>query len=129
MSQQPLNSIIGPPLTVTDTRPDRTKVYNSPKPILDRILIKRIESVAEVDGFVIAEKYREKSRRGEVIAVGDYVVLGQQCHKITDFVDVGDIVVYGEYSAEAQDHTDPTIATTFLVRLADIRTVERLQRG
>lgn len=114
---------------IIDTRPDRTKTYQPAKPILDRILVRRIEAAAEVDGFAIADKYREKSRRGEVVAVGDYVVLGQQCHKITDFVDVGDQVIFGEYSAEAFDHTDPTVATLFLVRIQDIRTVERLNRG
>lgn len=110
---------------VTDTRPDRTKVYQPFKTILDRILVRRLEAAAEADGFVIADKYREKSRRGEVLAIGDWIVLGTQCHKVTDFVNVGDIVTYGEYAAEAFDHTDPTVATQFIVRLQDVRGVER----
>jgi co-chaperonin GroES (HSP10) len=112
---------------ITDLRPDRTKQYSAPKPILDRILVRRINK-ADEDGFAIPDKFREKSRLGEVLAVGDCVVLGGQKYPLTDFVNVGDRVIFGEYTAEAYDHTDPSVATQFIVRVQDCRTIERLVR-
>jgi co-chaperonin GroES (HSP10) len=117
-----------PVTPVVDLRPDRSRTYHKPRPILDRILVRRIESQTETTNFAIPDKYREKSRLGEVIAVGDYVVLGGEKCPVSDFVRVGDRCIYGEYTAESYDSTDPTQATLFLVRLQDIRTVERLVR-
>jgi len=112
---------------ITDLRPDRSRSYETPKPLLDRILVRRINK-AEDDGLMISEKFREKSRTGEIIAVGQGVVLGNQFLPLTDFVNIGDRVVYGEFTAEAYDHTDPTIATIFVVRIQDCRTCEELVR-
>ena len=115
------------PLPVLDLRPDRTKTYLPSQPILDRVLIRKIEK-AEVNEFAIPDKYREKSRLGEVIGVGDCVVLGGQRYPLTEFINIGDRVIFGEYTAEAYDHSDPTLATEFIVRIQDLRTVERLVR-
>jgi co-chaperonin GroES (HSP10) len=118
------------PITpVLDLRPDRTKTYQPFKTILDRILVKRVAAASTADGFEISEKYREKSLWGEVVAVGDFVVLGRECHKITDFVDVGDRVRYGEMTAEPFDQGAGTDQLMWLVRLQDIRGVERLIRS
>ena len=112
------------PITpVLDLRPDRTKTYQPFKTILDRILVRRIETPSTVDGFEVAEKFRQHTNRGEVVAVGDWVVLGGQCHKVTEFVNIGDIVLYGEYTAERQSKDDETL---WIVRLQDVRGVERL---
>jgi co-chaperonin GroES (HSP10) len=112
---------------VTDLRPDRTRQYFAARPMLDRILVRRIN--AENDTvFNVPDKYREKSRLGEVIAVGDCVILGGQRYPLTDFVNVGDRVIFGEYTAEAYDNTDITLATEFIVRIQDCRTIERLVR-
>jgi co-chaperonin GroES (HSP10) len=113
---------------IADLRPDRSRSYESPKPLLDRILVRRIAQADSSDGLMISGKYREKSRLGEVIGVGDGVVLGTSFVALTDLVNVGDRVIYGEFTAEAYDHSDPDIATIFIVRIQDIRTVEKLVR-
>lgn len=111
---------------ITDLRPDRSRSYESPRPLLDRVLVRRIRQIEADGGLAISDKYRERSRLGEVIAIGQGVVLGNQFLPLTDFINVGDKCVYGEYCAEAFDHTDPEIATIFVVRLQDIRTAEKL---
>ena len=88
------------------------------RPILDRILIKRIEADAVTDGFTIPEKYRQHSNLGTVIAVGDGIVLGREWRPITDFVQVGATVLYGEYCAECFEQDGEQF---WIVRLQDIR--------
>ena len=109
-----------PVLPIIDTRPDRTKQYAPAKPILDRILVRRIDAPKAEEGFVVPEKFRQQTNRGEVIAIGDWVAE----HSLTEFVNVGDIVHYGEYTAE-QLKDDPTL---YIVRIQDVRLVERLVR-
>jgi co-chaperonin GroES (HSP10) len=109
---------------VVDLRPDRTKTYHPPKPILDRILVRRLDSPRDSDGFIVPEKYRQQTNRGEVIAIGDGVVLGVEYYPLAHFVNVGDVVHYGEYTAE-QDKFDETL---YIVRIQDVRQVERLVR-
>jgi co-chaperonin GroES (HSP10) len=113
---------------VTDARPDRTivKDYEPFKPLLDRILVKRIDEIVGDDGFIVPEKYRQHSNWGEVIAVGDTVVLGGERIPLTDFVNIGDICRYGEYCAEAYSVDDPSL---FIVRLQDCRGVRRLVKA
>jgi co-chaperonin GroES (HSP10) len=113
-----------PVLPIIDIRPDRTKAYHPAKPILDRILVKRIESPKNSDGFEVPDKYRQQTNQGEVIAVGDCVVLGHERWNVSDFVSVGDVVHYGEYTAE-QLKDDPSL---YIVRIQDVRLVERLVR-
>ena len=109
---------------ITDLRPDRSKSYSAPKPILDRILVRRLAAPKAEDGFVVPEKFRQQTNRGEVVAVGDTVVLGGLNVTIDTFISVGDIVHYGEYTAE-QMKDDPSL---YIVRIQDVRLVERLQR-
>ena len=111
------------------------------RPILDRVLIKRIEPEAAPDGFEVPDKYRQHTNKGVIIAVGDGVVLGQnfvpfveeQPHLGTDeegkskyyrtnFVRVGDTCLYGEYCAEQFEKDGETF---YIVRVQDIRGVER----
>lgn len=107
-------------IPIVDQR-SSTKTYSSPKPILDRILVRRIERAA-THGFVEQEKYKQQSRRGEVIAVGTCVVLGNEVVTLDDFVAVGDIVVFSEFTAEEY----PDWEGVYIVRIQDVRTVERL---
>ena len=104
-------------VTVVDTRPDRSKTYDSPKPILDRLLVRKLEK-GDDTGFVIPAKYREQTRRGLVLAIGDYVVLGKEKLPISDFVNVGDIVFYGEYTAEILDKDDENGINLVLIALS-----------
>ncbi len=92
------------------------------KPILDRILVKRLPVDEPKDGFVVPEKHRQSSNWAEVIAVGDGVMLGHDFVNIRDFVDVGDWVKFGEYTAEAFDVNEPDV---FIVRIQDVRGVRR----
>ena len=97
--------------------------------ILDRLLIRRIESVREADGFGIPDKYREPEAVGTVVCCGQGVVLGGRLLSMDKFIDIGDIVRYGEHTAEKYDITkDPDFpdGEYFIVRLADIRGVRRL---
>lgn len=69
------------------------------EPILDRILVRRINETS--DSLIeIPDQYRQQSRKAEVVAVGQGVVLGQHFRPLTDFVQVGDTVYVGEYNAE-----------------------------
>ena len=83
------------------------------QPILDRVLIKRIEPEPTADGFVVPEKYRQHTNRGLVVSVGEEV----DPHVVWN----GAVVLYGEYTAEqlSLDGED-----YWIVRLADIRGVE-----
>ena len=102
--------------------PERIPADAPLRPLLDRVLIRRIEADAAADGFAIPEKYRQHSNLGVVIALGDGVVLGGQWKPLTDFVSVGSKIIYGEYTAEAYDHNGQTY---WIVRLQDIRGVVR----
>lgn len=84
-----------------DQRASRDVVEYEPfQPILDRIVVRRIESNTDTDGFVVPEKYRQHTNIGEVLAIGTGVVLGMIFHDMDTFVEVGDRVLFGEYTAE-----------------------------
>ncbi len=110
-------------ISVVDTRPDRTKTYDPPKPILDRLLVRRL-ATEEQTGFAIPEKYRQHTNRGVVIAIGDGVILGGDYCRMEDFVNPGDIVKYGEYTSERFGPDDDEL---YIIRLQDVRTVERVR--
>lgn len=110
-------------LPVVDTRPDRSRTYDPPRPILDRLLVRRL-AAEEQTGFAIPEKYRQHTNRGEVVALGDGIVLGQQWFPMEKFIQVGSIVKYGEYTAERYGPDDDEL---FVIRLQDVRTVERVR--
>jgi co-chaperonin GroES (HSP10) len=88
------------------------KQYSPFRPILDRLLIKRIslDKNMEVlsDGslrdkktkFIIPAKYRQHNNTGIVLAAGDFVVMGGVKVPMSDIVRPGDVVIFGEYNAE-----------------------------
>jgi len=88
------------------------------QPILDRVLVRRLKK--ENKSLIqIADKYREQSRRGLVVALGHGVVLGQHFFPLTDFLKVGDQIRFGEYNAEPlDDEGDPDL---LIVRIQDVR--------
>lgn len=102
-------------IPVVDSRPDRSLIreYDPFVPILDRVLVKRLEVAKDSDGFAVPEKYRQSTNKGEVLGVGTRVTS----------VKTGDIVLYGEFTAEKLTGGD----AIFIVREADIRGVERLR--
>lgn len=102
--------------------------YEEFAPLLDRVLVRRIEAEAVVEGtgFVVPERYRQHTNRGEVVAIGQFVVMGNEVIELREFVQPGDIVMYGEYSAERFLKDDDVL---WLVRVQDLRGVSRLKRG
>ena len=88
------------------------KQYEPFKPILDRVLIKRVQKirtwrcwkmalcVTNCTGFIIPAKYRQHSNVGVVLAVGDFVVMGGVKTNLLDIIKPGYRVLFGEYNAE-----------------------------
>lgn len=116
-----------------DLRPDRTKTYAAFKPILDRILVRCIDRTTQ-GFFDIPDKFRQPSKFGEVLAVGDSVVLGRECFPLTNFVNIGDIVRFSEFSAEPLEpdaNSDNRVlpGRDYIIRIQDVRGVESLQHG
>lgn len=99
-----------------------TDTHSPFKPILDRILVRRLPIDEPKDGFSAPEKYRQSNNWAEVIAIGDGIMLGHDFVQLTDFVNVGDWIRYGEYTAEAFSVDDPDL---FIIRLQDCRGVRR----
>ena len=94
------------------------------KCILDRVMVRLLDVDKSKDGeIVVGSKYRQKSNKGEVVSIGDFVVVGRQRIPVRDIVNVGDIVLFGEYNAELfkKDGED-----FYLVRVQDVRGVEKL---
>jgi chaperonin GroES len=86
------------------------------QPLNDRVLLRRYED--EDDRKVqLADSYKQKSNRGEVLAVGDCMVLGNEVRPIP--LKKGDKVVFGEYSAEdiTLDGEDLVLISVFDIRL------------
>lgn len=88
------------------------KNYSPFRPVLDRLLIKRISLDKNMEilsdgslrdkktGFVIPAKYRQHNNTGVVLAAGDFVIMGGVKVPMSEVVKPGDIVVFGEYNAE-----------------------------
>lgn len=99
------------------------------RPILDRILLKLVHEDSPKDGFEVPEKFRQHTNKGEVLAIGDCVVLSGQKFPITDFVNVGDHVLFGEYCAErfASEELSKQFGTEelYIVRIQDVRGTAR----
>lgn len=91
------------------------------KPILDRVIVKRVEEQTDDDSIVISKKYRQHSNKGIVVAVGDFVVLGGERVALSHFIKVGDRVLFGEYNAEKFLKDGEELN---LVRIQDIRGIE-----
>jgi len=68
------------------------------KPLGDKIVIKVIEDTEQTSGGIfIPDSAKEKSQKGEVVAIGAGKVLDSGEREPVD-VKVGDIVLYGKYS-------------------------------
>lgn len=75
------------------------------RPLFDRILIERIETVEEktAGGIIIPDAAKEKAQTGRVIAVGNGRVTTEG-HVIPCQVKVGDMVFFSKYAGtEAGD--------------------------
>lgn len=108
---------------IVDKRsPDTAPEYEEFRTLLDRILVRRLKVDDEVAGFAIPEKFRQHSNWGEVVVVGDGVVLGGELLPLDQFISVGDRVRYGEYTAEQFSTDDESL---WIVRLQDCRGVRR----
>lgn len=90
-------------------------LYEPFQPILDRVLIRRVED-APTSKLGVPDKYRQQTNKGEVIAVGELVKSNLKS---------GDLVLFGEYNAERFVKDGEEL---WNVREADIRGVERLVR-
>lgn len=107
-------------------RPLTRKVEYEPfRPILDRVLIRRVEE-EEKAGLGVPSKYRQQTNRGVVVAIGDFFVMGGLTRDMAFYLKIGDHVLFGEYNAEKFIKDDEEL---WLVRIQDIRGVERLKES
>lgn len=68
------------------------------KPLADKIVIKVIEDTEQTSGGIfIPDSAKEKSQKGEIVAVGQGKTLDSGEREPMD-VKVGDIVLYSKYS-------------------------------
>lgn len=68
------------------------------RPLLDRIVIKVIEDTEQTSGGIfIPDSAKEKSQKGEIVAVGQGKMLENGEREPMD-VKVGEIVLYAKYS-------------------------------
>lgn len=69
------------------------------RPLFDRVVVKPIEEVSKTKaGLYIPDTAKEKSHRGEVIAVGEGKINEGKLNPMT--VKVGDVVLYKEYGGD-----------------------------
>jgi len=95
--------------------------YGKMRPILDRILVKRIPDDPNLElledgsmrdkktGFIVPPAYRQHSNIGVVLAVGDFVVMGGVKTLLSDFVQPGDKVKFGDYNSEVYYLSDAEV--------------------
>jgi co-chaperonin GroES (HSP10) len=88
------------------------KDYTTLKPILDRILVKRVNGDPKEEelsdgstrnkrtGFITPAKWRQHNNIGVVLAIGDFVVMGGVKTSMWDIVRPGDRVTFGDYNSE-----------------------------
>lgn len=69
------------------------------QPIMDRVLVRRIEK-SKTSPIEIPQQYQQQSDEGEVVALGQFVVMGGREYPLDDFLKVGDIVRFSEYNGE-----------------------------
>ena len=68
------------------------------RPLLDRVVIKVIEENEQTSGGIfIPDSAKEKSQKGEVVAVGEGKMLEKGEREPMD-VKVGDVVIFAKYS-------------------------------
>lgn len=79
------------------------------RPLQDRVLVKRVESVSRsAGGIIIPDTAKEKPLEGVVIAVGEGKRLDDGS-RVTPEVKVGDRVLFGKYAGtefkvDGEDH-------------------------
>lgn len=127
------------------------KSYAPAKPILDRILIKRIPDDPNMElledgsmkdkrtGFIIPPQYRQHSNVGVVLAIGEFVVMGGVKTPLSDFIQPGDKVTFGDYNSEVFHMSDERVEKLCdavqlnfesdpeglrIVRVQDVRVIE-----
>ena len=131
----------------------KEKKYSDPVTLLDRILVKRIPEDTEKfevmedgtlrdkdTGFVIPYAYRQHNNIGIVLAVGQFVILGNVRIPMYEVVQVGDRVTFGDYNSEVFRMSEEKIQAMCdavqmnyekddeglrVVRVQDVRVVER----
>jgi len=68
------------------------------KPLHDRLVVRRTEAeTTSAGGIIIPDKSQEKPEQGEVVAVGDGVILDNGERRALE-VKVGDRVLFGKYA-------------------------------
>lgn len=90
------------------------------QPMNDRVLLRPIEEKKE--GLVVTpDAYAEPSYRGEVISVGDGMIIGGELRPIP--LVPGDIVRYGKYAFEPLELNGEKVGlvSAFEIRLKEIR--------
>jgi len=76
----------------------KTQTKISIKPLADRVLVKRLESVEEqkIGGIIIPDTAKEKPQEAEVVAIGPGKL--EEGKRVEPEVKVGDKVLIGKYS-------------------------------
>lgn len=79
-------------------------MYTTLRPLFDRVLIRRQESLEEktAGGIIIPDAAKEKSQIGEVIALGTGRI-GHDGNVIAPSVKKGDKVLFGKYAGTEVD--------------------------
>lgn len=92
------------------------------QPVLDRILLRKIEAVQEKNGIAIPETYQE-SNKYEVVALGDFVMFGGERVPLSDLLSIGDVVLVSQYNVERIEIEDGEF---WLSRIQDVRGKQRV---
>lgn len=91
-------------------------------PVLDRILLRKLEAPKEVGGIAIPDTYQE-SDKYEVVALGDFVLFGVERVPLADLLSVGDVVLVSQYNVERVEIEG---AELWLSRIQDVRGKQRV---
>ena len=126
--------------------------FETAHPILDRVLVMVYSDDPNVEiledgssrdktsGLITAARYRQHSNMGIVLATGQYVVLSGMRFVMSEFIEAGDKIVYGDYNSEIFPMDKNKVLSLCdalqvnyvedpkglrVVRVQDIRTVEK----
>lgn len=124
------------------------------QPIMDRVLIKRINDNPDLEilddgsardkktNMIIPAKYRQHSNTGIVLAAGSFVVTGGVRIPMSEILKPGDKVTFGDYNSEVfhmEEHKEKALCDALglnflpeegsirIVRVQDIRGVESVK--
>lgn len=92
------------------------------QPVLDRILLRKIEAPQVKNGIAIPETYQE-SNKYEVVALGDFVMFGGERVPLTDLLSIGDVVLVSQYNVERVEIEEGEF---WLSRIQDVRGKQRV---